>query len=91
VGTALIIAVGMSLHFVFAWTGYWKPAGLVSAVNESTSEHFKMAFWPSLVFALVEFQFLRGITHSFWVAKCASFLTMPLATAVLFYPLQWHA
>ena len=84
-GIVLIFLVGTSLHFVFAWTGYWRPAGLIAAVNESTWEHFKMAFWPALLYALVEYPFLKDKTRNFWVAKCAALLTMPLVTMILFY------
>jgi len=84
-GIVLISLVGTSLHFVFAWTGYWRPAGLIAAVNESTWEHFKMAFWPALFYAFLEYPFLRNKTRNFWVAKCAAFLTMPLVTLLLFY------
>jgi hypothetical protein len=85
VGIVLIIAGGASLHFVFAWSGYWRPAGLIAAVNESTWEHFKIAFWPALFYALIEYPFLRRATPNFWPAKCAGQLTMPLVTAALFY------
>lgn len=84
-GIVLICLMGASLHFVFAWSGYWRPAGLIAAVNESTWEHFKIAFWPAFFYALLEYPFLRNRTHNFWVAKCAAFLTMPLVTFVLFY------
>lgn len=85
VGIGVIFLVGASLHFVFAWTGYWRPAALIAAVNESTWEHFKIAFWPALLYALVEYPFLSKTTRSFWVAKFAALLTMPLVTAALFY------
>ena len=84
-GIALIILAGALLHFVFAWSGYWRPAGLIAGVNESTWEHFKIGFWPALLYALVEYPFLKDKTHNFWVAKCAAFLTMPLVIAILFY------
>jgi hypothetical protein len=85
VGIAVIILLGASLHFLFAWTGYWRPAALIAAVNESTWEHFKIGFWPTLLYALVEYPFLKRKTHNFWVAKCAALLTIPLVIAVLFY------
>jgi hypothetical protein len=85
IGVVLILLVGTCLHFLFAWTGYWRPAGLIAAVNESTWEHFKMAFWPSLLYSLVEYPFLRRTARNFWVGKCAAQLTMPLVTVVLFY------
>jgi hypothetical protein len=85
IGAVLIILAGASLHFVFEWTGYWRPAGLIAAVNESTWEHFKIAFWPALLYSLIEYPFLRRTARSFWVGKFAGQLIMPAVTFVLFY------
>jgi hypothetical protein len=85
VGILLITIVGTSLHFWFEWLGYWRPAALFAAVNESTWEHFKMAFWPTLTYGLIEYPFLKDKTRNFWLAKFAGLLTMPIVTAILFY------
>lgn len=52
-GAVFIILVGSALHFVFAWTGGWRPVALIAAVNESIWEHLKLAFWPSLFWAFI--------------------------------------
>jgi len=85
IGIIFIAAFGASLHFVFEWTDYWRPAALIAAVNESTWEHFKIAFWPSMIWAAIEYLFIRKKVNNFAVAKAAGFLAMPLLTAVLFY------
>ncbi len=85
VGILPIVLVGTSLHFVFAWTNYWRPAALIAAVNESTWEHFKMGFWPGLIFALIEYRFIRDVAKNFIAAKFAGLLSMPVVTMVLFY------
>lgn len=85
IGALLIIAFGTTLHFWFEWLDYWRPAALIAAVNESTWEHFKMAFWPGLFFALVEYPFIRAEVNNFWAAKFAGLMAMPVITVVLFY------
>lgn len=84
-GIFFIIGFGTTLHFWFEWTDYWRPIALIAAVNESTWEHFKMAFWPSLIFALVEYPFLKNETRNFALAKFLGLLTMPIMTMILFY------
>jgi len=84
-GIAFIILVDSALHFVFEWSGYWRPAALIAAVNESMWEHLKMAFWPGLIFALVEYPFIRKAAHNVWVAKGLGLLTMPVVIVALFY------
>lgn len=85
IGIFFIVGFGTTLHFWFEWTGYWRPMALIAAVNESTWEHFKMAFWPSLVFALIEYPFIKDETNNFFVAKLAGLLSMPVITTILFY------
>jgi hypothetical protein len=84
-GIFLIIAFGTTLHFWFAWTDYWRPVALIAAVNESTWEHFKMAFWPALIYALIEYPFLKDETNNFFVVKFAGLFSMPIITMILFY------
>jgi hypothetical protein len=48
-GGILFIAIfGTSLHFFFELSNFWKPVVIIAAVNESTWEHLKMAFWQGL-------------------------------------------
>jgi hypothetical protein len=85
IGVFIIVGFGTTLHFWFEWTDYWRPIALVAAVNESTWEHFKMAFWPGLVYALIEYPFLKEETHNFFFAKFSGLFTMPVITMILFY------
>jgi len=85
IGIIFIISFGASLHFVFEWTDYWWPAALIAAVNESTWEHFKIAFWPSMIWAIIEYPFIKEKVNNFAIAKATGFLLMPILTAILFY------
>jgi len=84
-GIAIIFLSGSVLHFVFDWVGGWPPAALIAAVNESVWEHLKLAFWPGLIFALIEFFFLKAKTKNFWVAKTCALFTMPAIIVAVFY------
>lgn len=85
IGILAIIGFGTTLHFWFEWTDYWRPMALIAAVNESTWEHIKMAFWPGLIFALIEYPFIKEESSNFALAKFAGLLTMPIITMILFY------
>jgi hypothetical protein len=85
VGVPFIFLFGFFLHFTFELLGSWRPAALVSAVNESTWEHFKIAFWPGLLFAVIEYRFLKESVQNFWLAKSLALLSVPVTIAVLFY------
>jgi hypothetical protein len=84
-GFIFISLLGSFLHFVFDLLGRWPPVALVAAVNESVWEHLKLAFWPALLYAVVEWPFFRRKVDHFWAAKAAGILVMPLSIVLLFY------
>jgi len=85
VGIVVISILGSVLHFVFDWSGSLEPVGVIAAVNESVWEHFKIAFWPALFYAIFEYQFFRRFTNNFMIAKATGIYVMPIAIAILFY------
>ena len=84
-GIFLIFICGSFLHFMFELWGRWPPVAFIAAVNESVWEHFKLAFWPALIYAVVEFFPFKGLTKNFWTAKAYGILAMPLIIASIFY------
>ena len=85
IGVVFIIFLGSSLHFTFALSGNQPIVGAFSAVNESVWEHLKLAFWPSLLFALIEFPLLRKATNNFFTAKTIGTYLMVTIIPLVFY------
>jgi hypothetical protein len=85
IGTIVIILIGSALHFVFELSGGWRPLAVIAAVNESTWEHLKLGFWPAMVFALIEFPFIRKSCKNFWFAKGVGIFLIPVTIVALFY------
>jgi len=84
-GFFFIVVLGSMLHFVFEWSGRLSWVALFAAVNESIWEHLKLAFFPSFIFALIEYPFIRNKVKNFSVARTLSFYVIPLVIIVLFY------
>jgi hypothetical protein len=84
-GVAFISLAGSFLHFSFSLLGEWPPAALISAVNESVWEHLKLAFWPALIYAFIEWPVFRRHAKNFWTAKAAGIFIMPLVIVSGFY------
>ena len=85
VGIPIIFFCGSALHFAFEWCGRSPIVAPFAAVNESVWEHLKLAFWPAVVYAVVEyFAFGRDVAGFGW-AKSAGILAMPLCIVLLFY------
>jgi len=78
-GFFFIGLVGASLHFTYELSDFSSTmVAYFSAVNESTWEHLKMTFFPGLVFALVEYTYVRDKVNNYLIAKTASLFIMPL-------------
>lgn len=85
-GFLFIGLVGASLHFTFELSDFSsKVAAYFSSVNESTWEHLKMVFFPGLLFALIEYTYVREQANNYIVAKVASLFVMPLVIIVGWY------
>lgn len=92
IGAILAIVAGTLLHFTFQWLGGWRPAALMSAVNESTWEHLKLAFWPMFILALIQYYaykrngvFSRTDKGAFCVGKAVGMYLAPLLIIAAFY------
>jgi hypothetical protein len=85
VGVGVIFIAGSLFHFLFEWAGNWPPVGVIAAVNESVWEHFKIAFWPALIYAIIEYPFLKRYTNNFFIAKAIGLYLMPAVIAAIFY------
>ncbi len=84
-GILFINAVGGFLHFAFELSGYTKFVALFASVNESTWEHLKFYFWAGLLFALIEYTYVKDEANNFVFAKGLSLLVTPIAVAITFY------
>lgn len=84
-GIFFIVIVGSLLHFIFEWSGDWKPLALIAAVNESVWEHLKLAFWPGVFWAVIEYRPLKNHTQNFLLAKTAFLYLAPAFIIISFY------
>ena len=84
-GFFFIGLVGAALHFTHELSGYSDYVAFFSAVNESTWEHLKMVFWPGLLFALIEYTYVKDEVNNYFVAKIATLIIMPFIIVAGWY------
>lgn len=84
-GAIFISVAGCLLHFVYDSFNRYKPLALISAVNESTWEHLKIAFWPTLAYSIFEYASISSLTNNFIAAKAACLLIIPVSIIIIFY------
>lgn len=85
VGVVFIIMLGSLLHFTYESSGDNMLVGVFSAVNESVWEHLKLAFYPTMLFALIEFVPLKRVTQNFLLAKTVGVYVMVVVIPAIFY------
>ncbi len=83
-GILFVFSLGALLHFVFEWSGESPLAGAFASVNESVWEHFKQGFWPMVLWAAIEYRFIRGAVNNFLTAKAVAVYLIPTVTALVF-------
>ncbi|MEM2687710.1 MAG: DUF6512 family protein [Thermoproteota archaeon] len=83
-GAVFIILLGGMLHFAFEISGRNPVVGVFSAVNESVWEHLKLAYWPALVYMVIEYRRLKKAS-SFLTAKAIGICLMPIIIVSSFY------
>ena len=79
-----IIVIGTLLHFTYKWSGYNPIVGIFSAVNESQWEHFKLGVWPALIYAIIEYPFIKDCVNNYIIAKTISIYSIPIIIYILF-------
>jgi hypothetical protein len=84
-GAIFSIVLGSLMHFVFDWSGGIKIVAFFGAVNESTWEHLKLAFWPTLIFSIVEWFVFGKELKNYCLATFLKLFSMPIIITVLFY------
>jgi len=85
IGTVVIFLLGSGFHFLFQSLGNNPVAGVFFPVNESVFEHLKLTLWPTLLWAVFSYGFIKSSVNNFITAKACAVLVMPLLTVALFY------
>ena len=74
-----------SIDFAFDRSGRNHFVALFAAVNESTWEHLKLAFWPAIIFATIAYLIYFRKELNFCLAQAIKLFSMPAIIIILFY------
>ncbi|MBQ4037031.1 MAG: hypothetical protein IJC84_02780 [Clostridia bacterium] len=87
IGFTAVSVLGTLLHFLYdLWPNGFTAA--ISAVNESTFEHLKLAFFPMVLFAAVQYFLFGKNRQDFWCVKLYGIGLVILLIPTLFYTLS---
>ena len=67
--TIICLIIGTLLHFTYKWSGENIFVASFSAVNESVWEHLKLAFYPMILMAIIEYFLVNKKANNYIEAK----------------------
>ena len=79
------LILGTLLHFTYEWSGRNLFVASFSAVNESVWEHLKLAFFPMIIAAIIEYFFVKDEVNNYIEAKTIGIFTAISFIVVLFF------
>ena len=80
-----IAILGTLSHFVYEFSGNNKFIGYFFAINESTWEHLKLLFFPTLIYSVIEYFLLKLEIKNYIPAVVISVIIGMISVVVLFY------
>ena len=82
----IIIGIcGTLWHFLYEWTGNSAVIGIIAPVNESTWEHLKLLFFPSLIYSAAEYFSVPEKPENYISASIAGIFAGMAAITSFFY------
>lgn len=67
-GAIFVVVFGTLTHFLYEFSNNNYFVGLITPVNESVWEHMKLAFTPLLIFAIIDYRYLKNIVSNYLFA-----------------------
>lgn len=81
----MCLILGTLLHFTYEWSGENLIVALFSAVNESTWEHLKLAFYPMLLMGIIGYFIIGKRSRNYWMAQTVGTLVAIIFITTFFY------
>ncbi len=79
IGMVCFIMLGLVFHDLYEITGN-TYLGIISPVNESKWEHWKMAFFPVLIVSLFEYRFIKAYASNYIISLAVGILVFLIIT-----------
>ena len=85
IGVIVIFLIGSLWHNLYELSGENLLMGLISPVNESIWEHWKLGFYPILIYALFEYSFIKDEANNFLFSKVIGIIVFNIVCFGLLY------
>lgn len=85
IGFLFTISLGSLLHFVYKWSNFNPIIASFSPINESTWEHLKMLFYPTLLFIVFSSIYWTKYYKNYITATVISLIIGLFSIVITFY------
>nr|WP_307992655.1 DUF6512 family protein [uncultured Niameybacter sp.] len=85
IGIAFVIVIGSLLHFTYEWSGNNLFVSFFAPVNESVWEHFKLGFFPIILYGLLMFPLIKDKVNNYIFGLGFSSLILNTTIVSLYY------
>lgn len=85
IGAIVSIGLGVIFHYTYNWSGKNEIIAAFTAVNESTWEHLKLAFFPMLIMAVVGYFVIGKEANNYIESKAKAIVFAITFITVVFY------
>lgn len=85
IGAIFVIVMGTLFHFFYDFSNKNKYVGYISPVNESTWEHLKLLFFPSIIYLVSQVIVFNDKYDNLLTAKAFGIVIGMLTILALFY------
>ena len=69
IGVPVIFLLGSLFHFLYKYAGKRKWMAVISPVNESIWEHLKIAFYPALIYSIIQLAITNNLPANYFTAE----------------------
>lgn len=85
IGIVFVLITGTLSHFIYEWSGNNFIVGFFFPINESTWEHMKLVFFPTLLYSVFMYQKLNKQYSYLLSSLCLGILGGTFLIPVIFY------
>lgn len=85
IGAVFVLVFGTLFHFFYDFSNKNKFVGFISPVNESTWEHLKMIYFPSVIYLISQLLFFGNTYKNLLTAKAFGIVIGMLTILALYY------
>lgn len=83
--TIFMMLIGTLSHFAYEFSGNNCIVGIFTPLSESVWEHLKLAFYPLLIFSILDWFFIKDIANNYFIGKALGIITCSLFIVIVFY------